>query len=103
MLVGEIGIPHHTALYDLTMVDIHLAIRGYRRRERTQYINTRWLIFSIAKMMGGAKDIDTPEEFCPFGWESQSKEKQEEDKEQLQRLLEEARQHNERLSHQSHQ
>lgn len=80
------------------MTDIRLIIRGYRKRERTLYNNTRWLIFSIAKMMGGAKDVDTPDEFFPFSWEQmQSKEKQEEDKEQLQRLLEEARQHNARL------
>ena len=96
--MGEIGIPHHTALFDLTMVDIHLLIRGYRRRERTQYINTRWLIFSIAKMMGGAKDVDTPEDFCPFSWENYTdKQSKEEEEEQLQRLLEEARQHNAKL------
>ena len=98
--MGEIGIPHHTALYDLTMCDIHLLIRGYRRRERTQYINTRWLIFSIGKMLGGIKDIDSPEDFCPFTWETQTPQSEadkQREKEQLHRLLEEARQHNAKI------
>ena len=95
--MGEIGIPHKVALFDLDMCDIHLIIRGYRRRERAQYINTRWLIFSIVKMMGGAKDVDTPEEFCPFAWEKKSEKDIEEDKAQLEKLLEEARKYNQGL------
>lgn len=44
--------------------------------------------------MGGAKNAETPEEFCPFSWEKKSKQETQEDEEQLQHLLEEARQYN---------
>lgn len=89
LLVGEIGIPHDTALHTLTRCQIGQVIRGYRRRAHTQYDVTRWLIWSISSMMGGK--ADSPQELIEFPWE---KEPREDDTDALLKMVEDAQEYN---------
>ncbi len=98
LLVGEIGIDRRTVLFDVDMSEVHLIIRGYRKRARDGWARQRWLIWAVSAMLGGSK-FDTPAEMCPFEWEQEAEdnvkpETEAEDKEALARLLEEAREWN---------
>lgn len=88
--MGEIGVPHDTALHTLNMCQIKQIIRGYRKRSRTQYDVTRWLIWSISSMMGGK--ADSPQELIEFPWE---KEPKADDTDALLKMVEEAKAYNE--------
>lgn len=59
MLVGEIGIDHHTALHDLRHWQILAIIRGYRKREAGNWRIVRWQSWIICRLMG-AKDLERP-------------------------------------------
>lgn len=93
LLVGEIGIEPHVFLYDLTLWQARAIVRGYYKRMRTSWEQTRLLVTVFAGAMGAEmKEI-------VFPWEEEKKNKKE-DKEALERLLAEAREHNRKLEEQ---
>ena len=61
LLVGEIGIEHQTALYELRLWQILSIIRGYRHKEHTAWRMTRWQTWWILQGLG-AKSISEPED-----------------------------------------
>lgn len=91
--MGEIGINEAQALHDLDMCSIRQIVRGYRRRERTQWLTTRWLSWTIQAMLGGK--VDSPEELVRFSWERHNT--SDEDIAALKKMVEEAREYNNRL------
>lgn len=92
--MGEIGIQHNTVLDDLKLWQIRSIIRGYQKRHREQWHQTRFLAWIVANGFGGK--IDTPEELITFSWE-EHQEMEEFDADELQRMVEEAREHNRKL------
>lgn len=95
--MGEVGLSINTVLYDLTLCECKLIIKGYRKRERTQWLTTRWLIWSITSMLNGTEM--TPEEMFTFPWENKkTKEEIDDEDERLKKLMEEAKRHNEGLN-----
>lgn len=70
--------------------EIRAIIRGYQKRHREQWHQTRFLSWIVANGFGGK--IDQPEELITFPWEKGDDE--EVDYEELQRMVEEAREEN---------
>lgn len=96
MLVGEVGIDRNTFLYEIEFWEIRLMVDGYRRRERTFCLMTRWATFM--NMCTGMADISksgihSPEDLIRFSWEKEadeappiSEDEQEEIRAELRRL-----------------
>ena len=57
--MGEIGIERNTALYQLQMWEIHLIIRGYRKRATAHLHAVRWQTFILARIQGAKLDDGT--------------------------------------------
>lgn len=93
--MGEIGINHHTALDTLRLWQIRAIIRGYQKRHREQWHQTRFLAWIVANGFGGK--IDQPEELVTFSWE-EHQQMDDFDADELQRMVEEAREHNRKLA-----
>lgn len=73
LLVGEIGIARDTFLYELKWWEIKAIIEGYRRRERTFCLMTRWSTFMT--MCTGMADlkkagISSEKDLMKFPWEN---------------------------------
>lgn len=101
ILVGTIG--HHTLLYTLRYWHIRAAIRGYYRAQRPTFEAARLLgLWTVSCQ----RSPDSPPlhltDLIPYPWDThQQKEPEEDDPQQLQALLAEARRHNASLT-QSH-
>lgn len=72
--MGEIGIPHATALHDLRFWQIQQAIDGYNRRHRDAWSMTRWQTYNLmAAQCGGdnlkKSGINNPTDLIQFPWE----------------------------------
>lgn len=72
--MGEIGIPHATALNDLRFWQIQQAIDGYNRRHRDAWSMTRWQTYNLmAAQCGGdnlkKSGINAPTDLIQFPWE----------------------------------
>lgn len=70
--MGEIGYNRNEFLHDLKDWEIRAIISGYRKRERTYCMMTRWSTFMI--MSTGMADlkkagISDPEDIMTFAWE----------------------------------
>lgn len=73
--MGEIGIPHHTALYEMEQWHIQQAITGYYRRGRDTMSMTRWQTYNLmAAFVGGDKlrehNINSPTDLLKFPWDT---------------------------------
>ena len=55
LLVGEIGIPHHTFLYELKFWQVRRIIRGYRRRNTLTHQMLAEVVFSSIYTMRDPK------------------------------------------------
>lgn len=53
ILVGEIGIPRDTFLYDLKWWEVKCIIRGYNRRHRDLWSSARWSTYSMMRAFAG--------------------------------------------------
>lgn len=72
--MGEVGIERNTFLYDLELWEIRCIVEGYRRRERTLCLLTRWQTFW--QISTGMADISkagiySPEDLMRFPWEKE--------------------------------
>ena len=77
LLVGEIGIPRHEFLYELSFQEVRLIIRGYRRRERTSWEQIRWQTFWL--LHNGMTDlkkagINSADDLLHFPWDDEDME-----------------------------
>lgn len=92
--MGEIGYDDNKFLHELNWWQIRAIIRGYRKRERSLWLATRWQTWVTAKLMGS--DSESPEDFMPLPYDTTDKPavNNEEEKEKLQKLIEEARKYN---------
>lgn len=94
--MGEVGIERDTFLYEIEFWEIKCIVSGYRKRERTFCLMTRWATFM--QMCTGMADISksgihTPEDLMRFPWEKEqneaapiTEEEQEEIRAELRRL-----------------
>ena len=94
--MGEVGLERNTFLYEIEFWEIKAIVSGYRKRERTYCLMTRWATFM--QMCTGMADISksgihTPEDLMRFPWEKEqdeappiSEEEQEEIRAELRRL-----------------
>ena len=55
LVVGEIGIPREQFLYDLEFWEVRAIIRGYRRKQETEWAQLRWQTFWL--MHNGMVDL----------------------------------------------
>lgn len=95
--MGEIGIPRHEYLYELTFWEMRRIIRGYRKREQTTWEQTRWAVFWL--MHNGMTDlrkagINSPSDLIQFPWDNDHPEQDDdeptlEEVEELRRQLQE--------------
>ena len=72
--MGEIGVPHHTALHELENWQIQQIITGYHRRHRDLLSLTRWQTFNLMVAQVGGKQlssagIHTPADLLKFPWD----------------------------------
>ena len=72
--MGEIGIGHTTALYDLRLWQIQQTIDGYNRRHRDAWSMTRWQTYNLMAAQCGGDNLKkagiyTPIDLLPFPWE----------------------------------
>ena len=74
--MGEIGINHHTALYDLKLWQILSIIRGYRRKELGAWRTARWQTWLILCGMG-AKDLHSPDDLLELPGDGELAEREE--------------------------
>lgn len=93
--MGEVGIERNLFLYDLQFWEIQAIIDGYRKREHTYLIMTRWATYM--QMCAGMADlhkagIENPEDLLRFPWEQEEQappipaEEQQRIREELQEL-----------------
>ena len=73
--MGEIGIPHATALHDLRFWQIQQAIDGYNRRHRDDWSMTRWQTYYLMAAQCGGKNlsksgIHSPIDLIRFPWDT---------------------------------
>ena len=90
MVVGEIGFPREEFLYVLKWWEIKAIIDGYRKRERTFCVMTRWSTFMT--MCTGMADmkkagLHKPEDLLTFPWERNNNMPTAEDIDLMQALL----------------
>ena len=90
MVVGEIGFPREEFLYVLKWWEIKAIIDGYRKRERTFCVMTRWSTFMT--MCTGMADmkkagLHKPEDLLTFPWEKNKNMPTAEDIDLMQALL----------------
>ena len=76
--MGEIGFPRDQFLYVLKWWEIKAIIDGYRKRERTYLLMTRWSTFMV--MCTGMADlkkagIHSAEDLLQFSWEKDEQHK----------------------------
>lgn len=74
--MGEIGVPHHTALHELENWQIQQIITGYHRRHRDLLSLTRWQTYYLmAAQCGGdnlkKSGINAPTDLLRFPWEQE--------------------------------
>lgn len=74
LVVGEIGYSRDQFLYSLKWWEIKAIIEGYRKRERTFLLMTRWQTYMI--MLTGMADlrkagIHSATDLMTFSWEKQ--------------------------------
>lgn len=91
--MGEIGLTEHQ-FYTMQLWQIRSVIRGYQKRHREQWHQTRFLAWIVANGFGGK--IDQPEELITFSWEKEQEEPV--DYDELQRMVDEAREHNKTIN-----
>ena len=91
--MGEIGIDHHTALYELKQWQIIAIINGYRKREHGAWRMTRWQTWLILCAMGD-KDHARPEDLCELPGDGEQAEQEEISEEEYNETLELIRQAN---------
>ena len=70
LLVGEIGIPRDTFLYQLREWEVCAIIKGYRRRHREEWEMTRHVGMTVCCALGA--DIKTPSDYLPLPWDDNS-------------------------------
>lgn len=73
--MGEIGIPHHTALHELDNWQIQQVITGYNRRNRELLSIVRWQThYLMAAQVGGKAlaeaGIHGPTDLLKFPWDT---------------------------------
>lgn len=93
--MGEIGIDRKQFLYELPLWEIKLIISGYRKRERTYLLMTRWATFM--QMCTGMADIkkagiNSAEDLIKFSWEKEDDEDNkpsDDEVEEMRRMLQE--------------
>ena len=90
MVVGEIGFPREEFLFLLKWWEIKAIIDGYRKRERTFCVMTRWSTFMT--MCTGMADmkkagLHKPEDLLTFPWEKNKNMPTAEDIDLMQALL----------------
>lgn len=90
MLVGEIGIPHDRFMYGLCWWQIKSIVKGYRKRERTFCVMTRWATFM--QMCTGMADLTKAgiyeaQDLIRFEWEKDSSIPEDEVVEQMREKL----------------
>lgn len=75
ILVGEVGIPHRTALYEMQQWHIHQAITGYYRRGRDTKSLMRWQTYNMMAAFAGGDNlrksgINGPSDLLKFPWDT---------------------------------
>lgn len=73
--MGEVGFPRKEFLYELKWWEIQAIIDGYRKRERTFLVMTRWATYM--QMSTGMADlskagIHEPQDLMRFSWEEET-------------------------------
>ena len=73
--MGEIGIPHATALHDLRFWQIQQAIDGNNRRHRDAWSMTRWQTYYLMAAQCGGENlsksgIHSPIDLIRFPWDT---------------------------------
>lgn len=71
--MGEIGIPLREYLYRLDYCDLILISRGYFKRQRTSWMQSRWIAYQVRFCMGvkPGESAPTMEKWVPFSWEQE--------------------------------
>ena len=74
--MGEIGIERELFLYGLKLWELNAIVKGYRRRERTSWTQTRWLAYAIMCRIPAGQSmaeagIRTSEQLLPFPGEKE--------------------------------
>ena len=72
--MGEIGIPRHEFLHELSWWEIRCIIRGYNRRHRDLWSATRWQTYNIMSAQVGGKQlsekgINSVHDLLPLPWD----------------------------------
>lgn len=87
--MGEIGVPRHEYLYELSYCEIVLIARGYSRRSREMWSAVRWQTYSLMLVSGAdmrKAGISSPADLLPFPWESEDDDSSLPDDEEIRRL-----------------
>ena len=75
--MGEIGIPHHTALHELDNWQIQQVITGYNRRNRELLSIVRWQTHNLMAAQVGGKElakngINSATDLLPLPWDTKA-------------------------------
>ena len=76
--MGEIGIEREPFLYGLKWWELNAIVKGYRRRERTSWTQTRWLAFNLMCRIPADKSmaevgVHSEEQLLPLPWDKEKK------------------------------
>ena len=71
--MGEIGLPRRECLYELDHADLILISRGYIRRQRSSWEQTRWIAYHVRYCMGLKQGETAPriQNWVPFSWDNE--------------------------------
>lgn len=94
LFVGEIGWTEERFLQLDKHWKIKVVIRGYRRRSRESWMQTRLLMWLVSRVAGGK--AESPEELLPLPFDRKTSKPSPapEDDEQLQKLIAECQEYN---------
>lgn len=74
--MGEIGIEREAFLYRLKLWELNAIVKGYRKRERTSWTQTRWLAYVIMCRIPAGQSmtelgINSSEKLLPLPWDKE--------------------------------
>lgn len=83
--MGKGGVDPEYFKYKMTLSEAALYMDGLNMRDRTAWGTTRWLIWTISKMVGGK--AGSPEDIIRFPWERDKDMTDEEKDDEYERMM----------------
>lgn len=96
--MGEVGYSRREFLHELRYWEILVTIRGYYRRSHSLWEAARYVSFCTVKAVGGAENINTPQDLGLFTWETKDEVQDATTDEDIERLRRMIREENEKNS-----